>query len=458
MNPLLNRVLYYAAQRYRGENVDGTLRELEASQSWPPERLRELQWQRVRALVDRAYRASPWWQQHWKSLGFAPGDLKHEADWRALPPLAKAAVQESADAMHTSDAPSGLKAATSGSSGTPVAVLRSHLSWAHAHANVFRGWRWHGVDVGDPYAYFWGVPLAADDRATAERKDRFFNRVRVSAFTLDAALARAAHTRLSRQRTRFAFGYPSALTKFAQELADAGLDGRALGWRCVITSAECLRDEQRERIADVFGCAVVDSYGCAEAGVAGFEDAGGHMRVPVESVRVDYHRNEDGAWELLLTDLHNFSQPLIRYRVGDLVDPVGDPAALDYWPRPDGSSGLPVLGRVAGRAGDTLELPDGRRMNANLPSYVFKRHGKAGTVREYQFVQFPAGRIELRVVTGPAWTEAVRGELVSEVQQVLGLQVDVQTVARFERRGRGKHRDFIKAADLDTSPTEGAGE
>ena len=448
MNPLLNRMLYYAAQRSRGENVDGTLRALEASQYESPQRLRELQFKRMQALVAHAHGTSAWWQHHFKSLGFEPGDLKSEADWRRLPALPKAVVQEHAQEMVSTRAPSGLKAATSGSSGTPVAVYRSHLSWAHAHANVFRGWHWHGVDVGDPYAYFWGVPLAAEDRKVAERKDRFFNRTRISAFTLDATLARAAHAQLSKQRTRFAFGYPSALTKFAEELADAKLDGHALGWRCVITSAECLRDAQRERIASVFGCPVADSYGCAEAGVGGFEDAEGHMRVPVESVRVDYFKNEDGAWELLLTDLHNFTQPLIRYRVGDLVDPVGDPAALDFWPRPEGRSGLPVLGRVAGRAGDTLELPDGRHMNANLPSYVFKRHGKAGTIREYQFVQFPAGRIELRIMPGPAWTEAVRGELVGEVQQVLGLAVEVRSVERFERRGRGKHRDFVKAADL----------
>ena len=376
MHPLLARWMYYAAQRWRGENVDGTLRALERSQGWSPERLRALQWERMRILVRHAWDTSPWYREAWSAAGFAPDDLKGEADWRRLPVLAKADVQEHGAHMHSSRAPKGLKAATSGSSGTPVAVERSHLSWAHAHSNVFRGWRWNGVDVGDRHAYFWGVPLAQEDQRVASRKDAFFNRERCSAFALDATLARAFHARLLAAPARLAVGYPSALTKFADELADAGLDGRALGWRCAITTAECLHDHQRERISGVFGCRVVDSYGCAEAGVAGFEDAEGHMRVPVESVRVDYLRNEEGAWELLLTDLHNFTQPVIRYRVGDLVEPEGDPSSLDHWPRPAGSMGLPVLGRVQGRAGDTLELPDGRRMNANQPSYVFKVHGK----------------------------------------------------------------------------------
>lgn len=454
MHPIVARTLYYAAQRWRGEAVDGVLRDLEASQWWTADHLRALQWERMRALVRHAWETSPWYRETWQAAGFAPDALRSEADWLALPIVTKSDVQANAERMTSTRAPKGLKAATSGSSGTPVAVYRSHRSWAHAHANVFRGWHWHGVDCGDPYAYLWGVPLSEEDRRTASRKDAFFNRDRLSAFTLDGSLARDAHVRWSRRRQRFAFGYPSALTKLADELADARLDGRALGWKCVITTAECLRDVQRDRIAEVFGAPVVDSYGCAEAGVVGFEDANGAMRVPVESVRVDYLRNEDGAWELLLTDLHNFSQPVIRYRVGDLVEPAGDPTSHGYWPLPSHDtrlthhSGLPLLGRVWGRAGDTLELPDGRRMNANQPSYVFKVHGKKGHVREYQFVQFPAGRIELRIVPGPAWNEDVRAQIVREVREVLGLDVEIRTLDRIERRGRGKHRDFVRADEL----------
>ncbi len=442
VNALFHRVSYYLAQRARGEDVAGVLRELEASQRWSAERLDALQWERQQALARHAWETAPWWRERWTALGLQPGDLRTRADWARLPALDKREVQEHGHDMTSSRAPRGLKAATSGSSGTPVAVVRSHHSWAHAHANVIRGWHWHGIEVGERYGYFWGVPLAEADRRVAERKDRFFNRERVSAFTLDPERARAAHARLLARGTRWAFGYPSALTLFAEEVLAQRLDGRALRWKAVVTTAEVLHPHQRERIHDVFGCAVVDSYGCAEAGVAGFECERGGMHVPVESVVVDIVATSDGLEEVLLTDLHNLSQPLIRYRVGDLVEraPAGE--------RCECGRGLPLLGRVGGRAGDTLELPDGRRVNANLPSYIFKQHGKAGTVREYQFVQFPAGRVELRVTAGPAWREATRDELRAQVREVLGIEASVVLVERFERRGRGKHRDYVRAEDL----------
>jgi phenylacetate-CoA ligase len=447
--PALHRIAYYAAQRWRGEPVDAVLRQLEASASWPPERLRELQWERIQRLLRHAYDTVPLYRERFGREGLVPDAIRTRADWERLPALEKSDVQERGAELHSSHAPAGLAAATSGSSGTPVTVDRGHLSWAHAHANVFRAWRWWGADCGDRHAYFWGVPLDPAYRRIAERKDSFFNRVRCSAFTLDAAHARAFHERLRKDRTRFALGYPSALTQFADEVRAQGLDGRALGWKAVFTTAEVLRDPQRERIAEVFACPVADGYGCAEIGVAGYEHPEGGMRVPVESVVVDYARTEEGGWSVLLTDLHNFRMPVIRYRVGDLVEPAADPRVSDAWPLPAGAKcTLPVLGRMQGRAGDTLVLPDGRRLNANQPSYIFKTHGRDGRVREYQFVQFPEGRIELRIVAGPAWDDSWSPRLRDEVAQVLGAAVDVRVVPRIERRGRGKHRDFVRAEDL----------
>jgi len=449
VNSTIARMVYYLAQEWRGEPVAAVLRELERSVGWSAEQLRALQWGRLRDIVQRTYETVPFYRETWRRLDFSPEDLRSWADWGRLPAIGKSEVQQHATAMMAANPPRGLKAATSGSSGTPVAVERDHRSWAHAHANVFRAWRWWGVDCGQRYAYFWGVPLDDENRRIAAKKDRFFNRTRCSAFTLNSENARVFYESLRREPARFAFGYPSALTQFADEVTSLGLDGRALGWKVAITSGEMLRDAQRERIANAFGCPVVNGYGCAEIGVAGFEHPEGGMRVPVESVVVDYERTSDGAWSVLLTDLHNLRMPMLRYRVGDLVEPAGDPSAPDFWPLPEGSRcALPVLGTLTGRAGETLVLPDGRRLNANQPSYIFKSHGRDGRVREYQFVQFPTGRIELRIVAGPAWNDTWIEKLRGEVKQVLGIDVELRVVPGFERLGRGKHRDFVRAEDV----------
>jgi phenylacetate-CoA ligase len=147
----------------------------------------------------------------------------------------------------------------------------------------------------------------------------------------------------------------------------------------------------------------------------------------------------DGAFEVLLTDLHNFSEPVIRYRVGDLVTPVAGACAC--------GRALPLLGALQGRAGETITLPDGRRVNALLPYYIFRPHAKSGAVRAYQFVEFPDGRIELHVQPGRGWDGAVGQRIEHEVSAGMGLPVRLVVVEVFARHGRGKHRDYVRLAD-----------
>lgn len=440
MNRTVARWLYHIAQTSRGEPVGRVLRELEASQKWPIERLRALQWERQVAIARHAYTTVPFYRERWDRIGFDPGALRAPEDWDRLPGLEKHEVRSEGERLVSSTAPAGLKAATSGTSGTPVAVLRSHLSWAHAHANVFRGWHWHGIEVGDRYAYFWGLALDESGRRQASLRDFLFNRERLSAFEVTPERARAFYDALRRRPATFGFGYPSAVTSFAEEVAAQKLDGRALQWKAVITTAEVLKPHQRERLAGTFGCAVVDSYGCAEIGVTGFQCEAGGMHVPIESVVVDLVPVEDGRFEVLLTDLHNFSQPMIRYRIGDVVEPGPRACACERQ--------LPLLGAIQGRAGEKITLPDGRVINGLLPYYIFRPYAKTEQVREYQFVQFPGGRIELRVLKGSAWSDDAGREIESQVTSGLGVPIELKLVPRIQRVGRGKHRDFVKAEDL----------
>lgn len=446
----LHRAFYDIAQRLRGEPVAEVRRELQASRTQPPEALLELQWQRQRAMLRHAWSTTAWYRQRMQEMGVQPEDVKTRDDWNALPVVEKADLQARGAEFRSSRGSGGQTASTSGSSGTPVTVLRSQRSWAHAHANMIEHMAWHGIEWGEPHAYFWGVPLDPAARRNAHLRDALFNRRRCSAFDLDDDLAADFYARRMKDPCTYALGYPSAVTRFAVALESRGLDGRALGWKAVITTAEVLHAHQRERISRVLGCPVADTYGCAEIGMVGVECERTRLHVPVESVAVDFIENEEGHVELLLTDLHNGSQPMIRYRVGDLLQVDGaaaEAAAGGLLPAPACACGrpLPVLPGVTGRAGDTLELPDGRRVNANLPSYIFKKHGKADTIREYQFVQFPAGRIALRIVTGPNWRNGMEAELNAEVRRVLGIETELEIVPRIERRGRGKHRDFIRA-------------
>jgi phenylacetate-CoA ligase len=87
----------------------------------------------------------------------------------------------------------------------------------------------------------------------------------------------------------------------------------------------------------------------------------------------------------VVTPLHNFAMPLIRYAIGDYAE-VGPPCAC--------GRGLPVLARVLGRARNLLTLPTGERIGVSFLHDLFEH----APVAQFQIVQRSRDHLEMRVV------------------------------------------------------------
>ena len=96
----------------------------------------------------------------------------------------------------------------------------------------------------------------------------------------------------------------------------------------------------------------------------------------------------------MVTPLHNFATPLIRYANGDYAE-VGEPC--------DCGRGLPVLKRILGRVRNMLTLPDGRRI---WPRLSETRYEEVAPIRQFQFVQKSRSRLEARLVADRPLTAA----------------------------------------------------
>ena len=144
-------------------------------------------------------------------------------------------------------------------------------------------------------------------------------------------------------------GYPSAL----EVLAKAQQAGKLHIHPVVITAAgETLTDSARGQIAAAFGCTVGNYYGSSEAVGLTFECR--HHRLHVNSDWYLLEPVDEGnrpippgelSCAVLVTNLANRVQPLIRYKMGDRV-------AISTDPCPCGSP-FPVI-RVIGRTDEVL--------------------------------------------------------------------------------------------------------
>lgn len=146
--------------------------------------------------------------------------------------------------------------------------------------------------------------------------------------------------------------YPSAAAILAEEAELGRLHVRP---RCLITGGETLSQATRTRIAQAFGALVQDGYGASEFLPMAWECAHGHLHLNedwllLEPVDDRYRPVPRGEFShtVLLTNLANHVQPLIRYDLGDQVNMHSERCSC--------GCALPVI-EVRGRSDDTMRVP-----------------------------------------------------------------------------------------------------
>jgi phenylacetate-CoA ligase len=136
---------------------------------------------------------------------------------------------------------------------------------------------------------------------------------------------------------------------------------------------------------------------------------------------------------VVVTTLHNFAMPLIRYELGDYAE-AGEPCAC--------GRGLPVIRRIMGRHRNLLRLPDGRR---HWPSFPTDKWAHVAPVKQLQIVQKSLDEIVLRVVAPRDLSGEESARLIAALQGCLGLafHMTIERVDEIARSDNYKFEDFV---------------
>jgi phenylacetate-CoA ligase len=434
MHPAVVRhAIYPLLQAREGSRVGETLRELERSQWYSPEQLREIQWAKLRGLLAHAAASVPYYRALFRDLGVQPEDFRRLEDFSALPVLPKEVVRDRSRELIAEGAGPLIPRVTSGATGIPLRVYIDRGSRDWLLAAVRRGRRWWGLDVGDRYARLTtSSPPRRERLRKALLNERSFSCVELS----DAAMERL-YRRLQRFHPACLRGNPHTLARFAQFVATRSARERRLRPRVVYCSAETLYPHQRALLQQTFHCPVVDQYGSNENGLLAVECPAGRMHIAAENVFMESRPlNGGGAGmsELVVTDLNNRAMPLLRYALGDLGTPTAESCPC--------GRGLPLLTLKAGRTGDFVVLPGGRYLDHAILCAIFE-DPSAGRVRQYRIIQETVDRFTVQLEAEPG--EEVAGAIRRGFRSVLSspVDVDVQFVAALPEDRSGKLRLFI---------------
>ena len=207
-------------------------------------------------------------------------------------------------------------------------------------------------------------------------------------------------------------GYSTVLV----ELARAQRDGRLeISPALVLPTAEPISKNQKRLLRDTFDCVVRELYGATEFVPIAVECGYGNLHantdwVVVEPVDEEYQPVERGTPSntVLITNLANRVQPLVRYDLGDSV--------TIYDERCPCESAFPVI-EVGGRQGDILqfETDDGEVVTI-FPLALSSAVEEVTGVRRAQIIRTAPNTLQVRFDLSPDATEK---EVWEQIEQEL---------------------------------------
>ena len=435
---LASSVLFPLHERLKRHDSVALRRQLERSQWLSAAEIDALQSARLQRFMQQIGKTVPYYQQLFARHHIDPASIHSRADLARLPTLDKASIRSHADAMKVPGA--ALKRFnTGGSSGQPLIFwLNERIS--HDVAAKWRATRWWDVDIGDPELVLWGSPIEVNTQDRIKQiRDRLLRTELVPAFDLAESGIRHFLDMYQRLRPRMLFGYPSALARIAQFIAQHNivLDNSRL--KVAFVTAERLYPEQREQIQQVFGAPVANGYGSRDAGFLAHECPQGGMHIMAEDVIIET-LDSDGnptapgvAGEVTVTHLCTSDFPFVRYRTGDV-------AVLSQQTCSCGR-GLPLLANIEGRSTDFVVSEAGTVMHGLALIYVVR---EIDGVESFRIIQHSQTELEVLLVT-PSWDESKQQRLVQGMRARLGqgVQVSVNRVDHIATEANGKFRYII---------------
>jgi phenylacetate-CoA ligase len=414
--------------------------QLEQTQWWLLERLRDAQLAQLRALLRHAYSHSAFYGERMRACDFDPYADFDWADFHLLPLLTRAELQAQIERI---DCRAGLvghgdcvPAMSSGSTGRPVQFHSTGVTRLMWQAMTLRDHVWHRRDLSLKLASIgdfkspvdlpnWGNPAAT-----------------VAITGLAAVMSIEEDVKrqldwLQHQEPGYLLTYATNLEALLRLSRERGIGIPSL--REARTIAETLPAGLRDLCREVWGVPLTDIYSSREAGYIGLQcPQGTHYHVQAENVVVEILDDDNQPCEpgdegrVVLTILNNFATPMIRYEIGDIAVP-GRACAC--------GRGLPVVERVAGRVRNLLTLPNGER---RFPDFGVGFYGDIAPVRQFQIVQKTPQRLELHAVVARAPTGEEEARIKRRLNGQLMAEFEIELILRdsIPRGPGGKYEEF----------------
>jgi len=429
---------------------------LSASDFLPVPQLRQLQFARLAAIVQRAYDHVQVFRQRMEQRGLTPADLRSLDDVTRLPFAIKADLRDTY--------PFGLFAspmsdvvrlhASSGTTGKPIVVaytredievwtsvmLRTFAACGLHRGDIIQNAYGYGLFTGGLGAHYGAEALGATVIPTSGG-----NTDRQIMILKDFGVTALCCT-------------PSYFVHLIERAAELGVDLRDLPLRAGVFGAEPWTESMRRHMEQASGIKAYDIYGLSEIigpGVASECDAQTGLHVFEDHFYPEIIDPEtcevlpDGAeGELVLTTLSKQAMPMIRYRTRDITQFITEPCRC--------GRNIRRIRRIGRRSDDMFII---RGVNV-FPSQIEQALlAVEGTLPHYQIIltrEKGLDQIEVQVEVTPEFfsdkisaLEELQAKLAHAVEGAIGIRAKITLVQPHTiQRSEGKAKRLLDQRNL----------
>jgi phenylacetate-CoA ligase len=414
--------------------------QLTSSQWWSSEKLETHQFMQLERVMRHAFEQVPYYRRRLADAGYCPGNAVTPRLLARLPTLTRREVQSAGSMLFAIGVPSHhghiVSGETSGSTGMPVVFKSSAVEQLMWKAFTLRDHFWHRRDLRGR--------LAAIRYATKGGRPSGWGVATDSAYVTGEGALLPIDTDvpvqvgwLCEQNPDYFLSYASNIGELALAFKERRL--RLSRLREVRSVSEVVRPDLRALVREVWGVKLTDMYSAKEVGCIALQ-CPDHDTYHVQSenvlVEIVNEKNEPCApgeiGRVLLTALHKFAMPLIRYEIGDYAVPGGACSC---------GRGLPVVREILGRTRNMLHLPGGGR---HWPLCDLVKEPSLQGILQYQYVQRTIDSVEVHLVVGQSFSREMEPRLIEVIHRRLGYPFKLDLIYRdsIPRSPSGKFEDF----------------
>ncbi len=275
-------------------------------------------------------------------------------------------------------------------------------------------------NVGDKLVKLWGnesdLLKLSESRVQAFITKYFRNIIFQNSFKMTANTIYRHIQEINLKKPKVMLAYIQSIYEMTKFIRRHNLDIHKL--KSIITSAGVLTEEVKEFIEDVFNTKVYNRYGTREVSVIGSsceKSSKIHLNMYQKYIEIlddnDKSLPENEKGNIIITDLINYTMPLIRYKIGDFGSINYSPCSCER--------GLVRLNNVQGRIIDFFKNEAGELIYGDFFTHLF--YFKEN-VKQFQVYQKTVNLIDISIVTlnKKPLSSSIEEDLKNKMLMVMG--------------------------------------